>query len=84
MNNYLFLYLCLFSSFDSEMKFSEHEFAITKQYEKELENKIDAFLHSRQHTKPHSIQLVMVTTDGITENEHAKDVNQNIVLDDLF
>ena len=28
--------------------------------------------------------LVMVTTNGITENEHAKDVNQSIVLDDLF
>lgn len=26
----------------------------------------------------------MVTTNGITENEHAKDVNQNIILDDLF
>jgi hypothetical protein len=70
-------YLC-------EMKFSEHEYTITKQYERELANKIDAFLHSKQHTKTHSIQLVMVTTNGITENEHAKDVNQNIILDDLF
>lgn len=66
------------------MKFSEHEFTITKQYERELENKIDAFLHSKQHTKTHSIQLVMVTTNGVTENEHSKDVNQSIVLNDLF
>ena len=29
-------------------------------------------------------QMVMVTTNGITENEQAKDVNQNIILDDLF
>ena len=70
-------YLC-------EMKFSEHEFTVSKQYEVELANKIDAFLHSMQHTKTHSIQLVMVTTNGVTENEHAKDVNQQIVLDDLF
>ncbi len=67
-----------------EMKFSEHEFTIDKKYEKELENKIDAFLHSKQHTKTHSIQLVMITTNGITLNEHSKDVNQQIVLDDLF
>lgn len=70
-------YLC-------EMKFSEHEFTIDKQYEKELENKIDAFLNSKQHTRTHSIQLVMVTTNGITPNEHTKDVNQQVVLDDLF
>ncbi len=70
-------YLC-------EMKFSEHEFTISKQYEGELEKKIDAFLHSKQHTKTHSLQLVMVTTNGVTKNEHAKDVNQQILLDDLF
>lgn len=70
-------YLC-------EMKFSEHRFTIDKQYETELENKIDAFLHSRQHTKTHSVQLVMVTTAGLTPNGHCKDVNQQITLDDLF
>lgn len=70
-------YLC-------EMKFSEHEFTIDKRYEGELANKIEAFLASRQHKKTHSIQLVMVTTNGITQNEHAKDVNQQITLDDLF
>ena len=70
-------YLC-------EMKFSEHEFTIDKSYELELANKIDAFLNSKQHTKTHSIQLVMVTTHGVTSNEHAKDVNQQIVLDDLY
>ena len=67
-----------------EMKFSEHDFIIDKQYEKELENKISAFLHSKQHTKTHSIQLVMVTTNGITSNEHSKHVNQQVLLDDLF
>ena len=67
-----------------EMKFSEHEFTIDKKYEKELENKIVAFLNSKQHTHTHSIQLIMVTTNGITHNEHAKDVNQEIILDDLF
>lgn len=67
-----------------EMKFSEYEFTIDRHYEKELENKIAAFLNSKQHTKTHSIQLVMVTTNGVTSNEHSKDVNQQITLDDLF
>ena len=70
-------YLC-------EMKFSEHEYMIDKQYEKELGAKIHAFLNSKQHTKTHSIQLVMVTTSGVKLNEHAKDVNQQVTLDDLF
>ena len=70
-------YLC-------EMKFSEHKFTIDKQYENVLSRKIDSFLACKQHTKTHSIQLVMVTTNGITPNEHSKDVNQEVTLDDLF
>ena len=70
-------YLC-------EMKFSEHEFTIDRQYEKELGEKIYAFLNSKQHTKTHSVQLVMVTTNGVKPSEHTKDVNQQIILDDLF
>ena len=70
-------YLC-------EMKFSEHEFVIDKKYERELANKIDAFLASKQHKKTHSVQLVMVTTEGVQRGEHSKDVNQQVILDDLF
>lgn len=70
-------YLC-------EMKFSEHVFTIDKKYELELASKIEAFRQSKQHTKTHSIQLVMVTTSGTTHNEHAKDVNQQVTLDNLF
>ena len=67
-----------------EMKFSEHAFTIDKQYEKNLACKIDAFINSRQHVKTHSVQLVMVTSNGILRNEHSKDVNQEVTLDDLF
>ncbi len=67
-----------------EMKFSEHEFAIDKRYEKEVGNKIEAFLNSKQHAKTHSVQFVMVTTNGIANNTHISDVNQQITLDDLF
>ena len=66
------------------MKFCEHDFTIDKSYETELANKIDAFLNCRQHTKTHSIQLVMITTNGVTKNEHSKDVNLEVILDDLF
>ena len=66
------------------MKFSEHKFTIDKQYETVLSRKIDSFLASKQHTKTHSIQLVMVTTNGITPNDHSKDANQEVTLDDLF
>lgn len=72
------------SDYICEIKFSEHEFTIDKAYEKELGKKIDTFLHSKQHTKTHSIQLVMVTTNGITANVHARSVNQQVTLDDLF
>lgn len=70
-------YLC-------EMKFSEHEFVIDKKYEGELADKIDAFMSSKQHTKTHSVQLVMVTTNGLSNGIHSKDVNQQLTLDDLF
>ena len=29
-------------------------------------------------------RIVMVTTNGVTHNEHSKDVNQEVTLDDLF
>jgi len=70
-------YLC-------EMKFNEHTFTIDKKYEQELASKIEAFRMSKQHTKTHSLQLVMVTTNGVTNNEHSKDVNQQVTLDNLF
>ena len=42
----------------------EHVFTIDKKYELELASKIDAFRQSKQHTKTHSVQLVMVTPNG--------------------
>jgi hypothetical protein len=60
------------------------EFVIDKHYESVLANKIEAFLASKQHTKTHSIQLVMITTNGIVPNEHSKDINQQVILVDLF
>ena len=41
-----------------EIKYSENIFCIDSKYERELLNKIDAFVHSRQHYPSHSINTV--------------------------
>ena len=70
-------YLC-------EMKFSENKFAISASYEEDLQNKISAFQASKMHKNTHSIQLVMVTTFGLTSSAHNRSVNISLSLDDLF
>jgi len=65
-----------------EMKFSKEKFAITAKYEKELNNKIDAFVNETETKK--SIHLTFVTTDGVQKNMHSGIVTNEIVLDDLF
>ena len=67
-----------------EIKFSENIFCIDSKYERELLNKIDAFVHSRQHHPSHSVQLVMITTNGLQQNTHSGCVNQEVTLDSLF
>lgn len=67
-----------------EMKFTMGKYTISADYEIDLNAKMDAFSESKMHTKTHSIQLVMVTTMGIAQGEHAGVVNQSIVMDDLF
>ena len=70
-------YLC-------EMKFTGGKYAITKADEEDFLNKIEAFAASKMHNNIRSIQLVMITTMGISQGEHASIVNQSVVLDDLF
>ena len=67
-----------------EMKFTMGKYTISADYEIDLNAKMDAFSESKMHTKTHSIQLVMLTTMGIAQGEHAGVVNQSIVMDDLF
>ena len=57
---------------------------LTETDEEDFLNKIEAFAVSKMHNKTHSIQLVMITTMGITRGEHASIVNQSVVLDNLF
>ncbi len=65
-----------------EMKFSESEFEITKEYDALLRNKISCF---REETKTKkSIQLTLITTFGIRKNTYSGIVQNEVVLEDLF
>jgi uncharacterized protein len=65
-----------------EMKFSENEFSIDKDYEKNLRNKIATFM---KETKSHkSIQLTFVTTYGVKKNSYSGIMQNEILLDDLY
>lgn len=65
-----------------EMKFSEGEYTITKDYELLLRNKIERF---RTETKTRkSIQLTLVTSYGLKRNPYAGIAQNEVVLDNLF
>ncbi len=67
-----------------EIKFSENQFAIDVDYESKLSDKIDAFLHSKQHKPTRSLLLVMIVANGLSKNEHSHQVDEVVTLDDLF
>lgn len=63
-----------------EIKFSAKQFIITKSYNEQLINNVEAF---REHTiKP--IHLTMITTKGIKENSYSKNIQNSIELNQLF
>lgn len=65
-----------------EMKFSEDEFAISKDYDKVLRNKISRFIEETRCRK--SIQLTMVTSYGVKKGMYAGIVQNEVLLDDFF
>jgi predicted AAA+ superfamily ATPase len=65
-----------------EIKFSEALFTIQSKYMLELLNKMEAF---KQQTKTRkAVTLAMITTYGISENEHNGMIQNQLTLDDLF
>ena len=70
-------YLC-------EMKFSGSKYSITSDYEQNLRHKTEAFAVSRHHKSMRSIQVVLVTTMGLSPGSHAPAVHRVITLDELF
>lgn len=65
-----------------EMKFSEAEFPIDKDYEKALRNKIACFQEETRTRK--SIQLTFVTSYGVKKGTYAGIVQNEVILDDFF
>ena len=64
------------------MKFSVNEFAIDKEYDNKLRNKIETFREETNTKK--ALQLTMVTTYGVKRNMHSNLVQSEVLLDDLF
>ena len=65
-----------------EMKFSIKEFAIDKDYEAVIRNKIETFREESKTKK--ALQLTMITTYGVERNMYSNRVQSEVVLDDLF
>ena len=65
-----------------EIKFSTQEYAIDKDYDRNLRNKIHAFLSTTKTKK--TIQTTMITTYGVKRNQYSNLINSQVTLDDLF
>lgn len=65
-----------------EIKFSSDVFAIDKDYDAVLRNKITAF--QSQELSRKSIQLTFITTFGLEMNKYRNVVSRSLSLDDLF
>ena len=65
-----------------EMKFSQSEYTIDKDYELQLRNKVGTF---RDATGTHdALHVTMITTYGVKPNSHSGIVQSQVTLDDLF
>ena len=65
-----------------EIKFSKSEYAIDAEYDRELHRKSDVFAQQTDTKK--GVSIVMITTVGLVKNEWSNDINNQIVMDDLF
>ena len=60
----------------------QSEFTLTKDYEKQLRERNDTFVH---HTKTRdAIHTVLVTTYGLKENMYSGSIYATVTMDDLF
>ena len=65
-----------------EIKYCNHKFTITKNYEDNLQNKICAFKSETRTLK--AVHLLMLTTFGLQKNKHSEIVQKELILEDLF
>jgi len=65
------------------MKYSDHEFVITKRYAEDLRRKRDTFRDRTATSK--TLMLVMVTTHGTRRNAHYEElIADQLTMDHLF
>ena len=65
-----------------EMKFSNSEFVIDKEYDQALRNKRSAFKTESKTRK--TIHITMVTTYGVKRNIYSGNIQSEVILSDLF
>ncbi len=65
-----------------EIKFSQSEYEITKQYDEHLRNRMENFRASTKTRK--ALHQTFITTYGIKNNIYRGNVQSEVVLDDLF
>ena len=65
-----------------EMKHTRGDFAIDKDYDTKLRNKIDAFLTATKNKK--NIQPTLVTTYGLKMNMYSNRIQRVVTIDALF
>lgn len=65
-----------------EIKYSRGAYAIDAKEEERLRNRMADFADETKVKE--AVQLVLITTFGLKENAHSSEVNDKLVLDDLF
>ena len=65
-----------------EIKFSKSKFAIDKDYDEKLREKLVSFMTENKTEK--AIHLLMLTTYGVTKNKYYGTIQKEITLSDLF
>lgn len=65
-----------------EMKYSNKEYIITKDYDKTLRNRLDAFIENTKTRK--SVHITMITTFGVSHNMYWNDIQSEATMEDLF
>lgn len=65
-----------------EMKFSSAEYTIDEKTDMNLRNKAEVFRTATGCRD--TIQLIMITTHGVKENEYSSVIQNQVVMNDLF
>jgi AAA+ ATPase superfamily predicted ATPase len=65
-----------------EMKYADKKFVITKEYDANLRNKRGTFIEETDTRK--SVHTTMITTYGVKHNEYWGNIQNEVVMDDLF